>query len=148
MSIGATEESRQVVGILTFNTDEDVPVQLGSFEKQAHTVELAPAVRSEGDRLELLNGNSLLPEEFTDWTLNVGIVQDFNDPQGILELCRSRAGQIIGFTWEPNDEGPSFAGTIKVRAGRYGGPVRVRLTTDLSFPVQELADPMYPEPAP
>lgn len=137
MSIPATEDSRQFGGLLTLNA---LP-----FSKQMFSVELAPAVASEGERLELLNGNVLGADERTEWTLTVGAVQDFDDPLGFLEFCRANANETVPFVWEPNaTDAPTFAGTLTVRAGKYGGATRIRLTSDVAFPVVTLDDPVYP----
>lgn len=145
MTILAPEDSRLDVGVLQFETIETVPVT-NAFTKQVHAVELEPAVRTEGDRLELLSGYAVLPSEFTDWTLKVGMVQDFNDPAGVLEYLRAHAGERVRFSWEPNDEGPEYSGECTLRAGRFGGAVRVRLTTDVEIPVNVLDTPVYPTP--
>lgn len=137
MSIPATEDSRISGGTLTLGGT--------AFDKQAFSVELVPSVETEGEAIELLNGNKLGPDEKTTWALNIGAVQDFNDPDGFLEYCRSNAGQDVAFVWEPNEvDAPTFGGTVTIRAGKYGGATRIRLTSDVSFPVVDLDDPVYP----
>lgn len=137
MSIAVTEDSRQQGGTLTIGTT--------SFEKQVMTCSLVPDTREEGERLELLNTNTLLPDETTEWSLNVGVVQDFTDPAGFLEFCRANAGTIKSFTWEPNQiDAPTYSGDLMVRALTIGGATRVRLTSEVVFPVRVLNDPVYP----
>jgi hypothetical protein len=137
MTSTVTEDSRQQGGTLTIGGT--------AFEKQVMTCSLVPDTREEGERIELLNTNVLLPTESTDWALNVGVVQDFTDPAGFLEFCRANAGTVKPFTWEPNQvDAPTYSGDLMVRASTIGGATRVRLTSEVVFPVRELNDPVYP----
>lgn len=135
MTISAPEDSRLDVGVLTLGGT--------AHTKQISSVELEPAVETKGDTLELLSGHTLAPQESTKWALKLGYVQDFDDPDGLLEYLRAHAGEEVPFTWEPNDAGPAFSGHVTVRAGKYGGNVRVRLTSSVDLPVTELDDPDY-----
>lgn len=145
MTIAATEDSRQHSGTLTFTTTDDVPV-VKSFEKQVFTCELNPAIESKGDELTMLNGNVLGADEVVKWTLKIGAVQDFMDPQGFLEFCRERALQRVGFEWVPNDDvdSPTISGDLTIRPGKYGGATKLRLTSEIEFPVLGDADVVHP----
>lgn len=137
MSLAATEDSRQRGGTLSLDATP--------FAQQVYTAELVPAVQEEGDRLEMLNGNELGPDERTEWSLSVGAVQDFDDPAGFLEFLRANAGTTVPFVWEPNAvDAPTYSGDLTVRAGRIGGATRVRLTSEITFPVVTLDEPAYP----
>lgn len=115
------------------------------FAGQASNVRLTPSVTEEGDRLEVLSGDVLEPEELTEWALEFTGVQDFDDEDGWVEFCRASAGDVVAFTWEPNSvAAPSYAGTCKVRAVVIGGDVAARLTSDASFPVVTGPTPTYP----
>lgn len=140
MTISATEDSRlDGTGSLTLDGT--------AFAKQANAVSLVPAVAEEGERMDMLNGNTLLPSEVVTWTLNVGLVQDFQDPDGLVEFLRSRAGESVAFVWEPTGTGPAYSGTVKLRPTTIGGTVKTRLTQEVVLPVVgDLPDPTYPGP--
>jgi hypothetical protein len=116
------------------------------FAAQTSSVKLTPAVETEGDALELLDGGKLLPEESTGWTLDIVAVQDFTDEDGFVEYCRANAGDVVPFAWAPNGAGAgkvSYAGTCKIRAVDIGGAVNSRLDTSPSFPVESGPTPTY-----
>lgn len=131
-------ESRLRLGTLTVN--------LAEFNAQATNVQLVPAVSETGERLEVLSGDVLLPEETTGWTLTFTGIQDFDAPEGWVEFCRANAGDVVPVTFEPNADGPSYALTAKVRAVIIGGGVNARLTSEASWPVQTGPTPTYPTP--
>jgi hypothetical protein len=133
------EDSRNKGGTLTLDAQP--------FAKQATTVELEPSVDEEGDRVETLDESTIEPDEVTSWALNVGVVQDFNDPAGFVEFCRANAGQIVPFSWLPNAAGaPTYSGTCRVRATTIGGEVASRLASSVAFPVVGEPEPAYPAP--
>jgi hypothetical protein len=146
MTILATEDSRQYAGTLTLTTYDDVPV-VKAFEKQAFSVELNPAIESKGDELTMLNGNVLGADESVKWTMKLGVVQDFMDPEGFLEFCRTHALERVAAEWVPNSEvdAPTIGGDITIRPGKYGGATKLRLTSEVEFPV--LGDPTVVHPA-
>jgi hypothetical protein len=141
MTILATEESRQYSGTLSLGTPA-VP-----FEKQTFSCELEPAINARGDELTMLNGNVLSADEEVKWVLKIGLVQDFMDPEGFLEYCRTHALADEAFEWTPNDEldAPTITGVLKVRPGKYGGATKLRLTSEIEFPV--VGDPIVTHPA-
>lgn len=145
MTILATEDSRQFAGTLTFTTNDTVPV-VKSFEKQAFSCELNPAIESKGDELTMLNGNVLGADEAVKWTLKIGAVQDFMDPEGFLEFCRTNALERVGFEWVPNSDvdAPTLSGDLTVRPGKYGGATKLRLTSEIEFPVLGEPDVVHP----
>lgn len=130
-------QSRLKTGTLTIDSN--------AFAGQATNVRLTPSVSTEGDRLEVLSGEFIAPEESTTWALEFTGVQDFDDPDGWVEFCRASAGDTVAFTFEPNSvDAPSYAGTATVRAVVIGGDVAARLTSDASFPVVTGPTPTYP----
>lgn len=145
MTILATEDSRQFAGTLTFTTEDVVPV-VKAFEKQAFSCELNPAIESKGDELTMLNGNVLGADEAVKWTLKIGAVQDFMDPEGFLEFCRTNALERVGFEWVPNSDvdAPTLSGNLTVRPGKYGGATKLRLTSEIEFPVLGEPDVVHP----
>jgi hypothetical protein len=139
MTVGTIEDSRLKGGTLVLDS---LP-----FAKQATEVTLEPSVVEEGERIESLSGATLDPSERTDWVLNVGAVQDFNDPAGFVEFCRANAGEVVTFSWLPNADGaPTYSGSLRVRATTIGGAVNTRLATTPAFPVTVLDAPAYPGP--
>lgn len=117
-----------------------------AFAKQATSVVLTPSADEEGDALEALDGSEILPDEVTSWTLDLGVVQDFDDPAGFVEFARANAGDVVAFTWKPNAAGPSYTGQVKVRAVPIGGEVASRLTATASWPCQSAPVVTYPTP--
>lgn len=133
-------ESRLKNGQLTLNGV--------AFTTQASNVTLSPDVNEEGDTLETLSGDTILPEERTAWTLGVEAIQDFTDPAGMVAFCFENAGDVVDFLWRPGPSGesPTYAGSVKVRAVEIGGDVNSRLSTSAEFPCQGVPVPTYPGP--
>lgn len=115
-----------------------------AFETQATNVRLVPNTDEQGDALEVLSGDTLDPEEVTDWSLVVVAVQDFTDEAGFVNYCLQNAGDIVPYTWKPNAVGPTYTGTCRIRPVEIGGEVNTRLTTDAEFPCFETPTPAYP----
>ena len=140
MTVGAIEDSRLSGGALTIDGQQ--------FAKQMTAVTLTPSTDEDGDPVETLSGATIEPDEVTSWTLDLGAVQDFDDPAGFVEYARANAGEIVTFTWEPNAgaESPAYNGQVRVRAVPIGGNVKERLTTDASWPV--VGDPAVTYPGP
>ncbi len=139
MTVGTIEDSRLKGGTLVLDA---VP-----FAKQQTDVALTPSVAEEGERVEVLSGAVIEPDEVTSWTLDLSSIQDFNDPQGFVEFSRANAGQIVSFAWLPNQVGaPTYSGMVRVRAVKIGGPVATRNSSDTSWPVIGDYDTEYPGP--
>lgn len=129
MTVEAIEDSRQRGGTLTLDGHE--------FAKQMTSVTLTPSTDTEGEPLETLSGATIGEDEVTSWQLDLGAVQDFTDPTGFVEFSRANAGEVVAFTWKPaGPTGPSYTGTVKVRAVPIGGNVAERLTTTGGWPVE------------
>ena len=122
-------EHRLKTGTLTF-----AGIQ---FQTRVTNVHLEPDADEDGDRLETLSGHVQEPDERTTWTLNVEVIQDFDDPTGFVNTCMDKAGQSVAFTWKPNSTtgGATFTGTVRCRAVTIGGDVNKRLDTGAEFPV-------------
>lgn len=132
----AIEDSRNKGGTLTLDA---LP-----FGKQMTDVKLTPSTEEDGDKLETLSGDTIEPDEVTSWVLELGAVQDFDDPAGFVEFARINAGEIVPFTWAPNAVGaPTYDGTVRVRAVTIGGTVASRLATETSWPVIGAPDATY-----
>jgi len=131
-------ESRLKNGLLTI---DGTP-----FATQASNVTLSPDVDEEGDTLEVLSGEEILPTEKTSWTLGIEAIQDFDDVQGFVNYCFQNAGDVVPFTWRPSAAGVSYAGSVKIRAVEIGGDVNTRLSTSAEFPCQGTPVATYPAP--
>lgn len=146
MTLAAIEESKQFVGTLTFGTG----VGAKSFEKQVTECSLVPSVENgeSADRVETLGGQVIegsTSESYT-WALNLGLIQDFLDAQGLVEYLRANAGTEVDFSWEPNSAatgGPTYTGTVKLRPTTIGGGIRVRLTSSVELPCVGEPDVTY-----
>lgn len=131
------EESRLKTGTLTLNA---LP-----FAKQATSVSLVPSTSTEGDPVEALDGSTITADETSTWSLNLGLIQDFDDPAGIIEWLRANAGTEKAFSWEPNAvDAPTYSGTVRVRPTTIGGGVNVRLTSEVELPVSGEPAVLYP----
>lgn len=140
MTVGAIEDSRLKGGTLTIDGHQ--------FAKQMTSVSLEPSEADEGEAIETLSGATIDADEVTSWVLNLGAVQDFDDPAGFVEFARANKGELVAFTWKPNstEDSPSYAGTVRVRAVTIGGDVATRLTATKGWPV--IGEPAVTYPAP
>lgn len=129
-------DSRLKAGTLTIDS---VP-----FATQATNVRLTPRTDETGDRLEVLSGDIVDPEDETTWSLVIEAVQDFDDPAGFIAFSLANAGDSVAYVWKPNAAGVSYAGTVKVRPVEIGGDVATRNTTSAEWPCGEAPTPTYP----
>lgn len=113
------------------------------FAKQANSIELTPTSSADGDEIETLSGDTIEPEEETAWTLDLGVIQDFDDADGLIEFARANAGTVVPFTLKPNSGVLVYSGTVRVRPIKIGGGVAARLTSDTSWPVIGEPTPDY-----
>lgn len=133
------EDSRNKIGTLLLDAQP--------FHKQTTSVSLEPSEDNTGEALETLSGDTEGVEEVTSWVLNLGVIQDFNDPAGIVEFSRLNAGEEVAFQWQPNAVGaPTYTGIVKVRALTIGGDVASRLTSTKAWPVTGQPSADYPTP--
>lgn len=119
-----------------------------AFETQSTSVALVPSFAEEGDRVEVLSGDTIEPDEVTSWSLNLGLIQDFEDSDGIIEFLRANAGEVVPFLWYPAGATVvKYAGDVRIRPTTIGGGVAVRLTSEVELPViGELDAPDYTLP--
>lgn len=128
MTVGTIEDSRIKAGTLTLDAV--------AFAKQMTEIKFTPSVEEEGERVETASGAVIEAEEVTSWVLELGNIQDFDDPAGFVEFARSNAGELVPAVWVPNAVGaPTIAATVRVRAVEIGGAVATRLTSSTSWPV-------------
>lgn len=134
------EDSRLKGGTLTLDA-------VTTFAKQMTSVILTPSTETEGEAVETLDGSRIEADETASWTLELGAIQDFDDPQGFVEWARANSGAEVAFDWQPNGDGaPSYAGVVKVRPVPIGGNVAERLTTTASWPLVGDPTPTYAAP--
>ena len=123
------EDSRLKTGTLTLDA---LP-----FAVQATSVALVPSTDEEGDAVETLSGDEILPDDVTTWTLNITAIQDFENSAGFLEFLRANAGDVVTFNWKPTAAAvPNWSGSVKIRPTTIGGEVNSRLTSEVELPVQ------------
>jgi hypothetical protein len=117
-----------------------------AFASQVTNLTLTPDTDSDNEEaLEVLSGETLDGDasETTTWALTATVIQDFDDPAGIVNFAMSEAGNEVPFVWEPNATGPSYGGVVRVRPIEIGGDVASRLTTDIEWPVVGVPTPTY-----
>lgn len=115
-----------------------------AFATQARNVTLTPDVDEQGDALEVLSGDTILPEESTTWSMGIEAIQDFDLAAGFVNWAMQNAGDVVSFSWAPNATGPTYTGSVKVRAVEIGGDVAAQLTTSAEWPVQGAPVVSYP----
>jgi hypothetical protein len=124
-------ESKLKTGTLTFTIAPDPAV---SFECQATNVRITPSYDSSGDALETLCGDTLAEDETRSDALNITAIQDFTDPDGFVAWSWEHDLESAVVAWLPTGvTGPTYAGTVKVKAVEVGGDVNKRLTTDAEW---------------
>jgi hypothetical protein len=131
-------DSRLKVGTLT--------IDAVSFASQATNVTLTPSTDEEGDALEVLSGETITPDEVTSWVMAITAVQDFDDPAGFVAFALTNAGELVPYSWKPNDsvDCPTYSGNVRVRPVAIGGDVAKRNTTAASWPIDGAPTPSYP----
>lgn len=123
-------ESKLKTGTLTFTVDA-APVD---FACQATNVRIIPKHDEDGDTLETLCGDQIGAEETRTDSLAITAIQDFDDPAGFQSFSWENDRTTVPFTWTPNADGPSWSGSVRVRALEVGGDVNKRLTVDAEWP--------------
>lgn len=113
------------------------------FSSQPNSIELEPSTDEEGDQIEVLSGETIDPEEISSWELNLGVIQDFDDPDGLVEFARANAGEVVPFILKPNAGVLTYEGTVRVRAIKIGGTVNTRLLSEVTWPVITGPTPDY-----
>lgn len=133
-------DSRLKVGTLTLDAV--------SFASQATNVTLTPETDEEGDALEVLSGETVTPDDVTTWVMAITAVQDFDDPDGFQNFALTNAGELVPYSWKPNDnpDGVTYTGNVRVRPVPIGGDVATRNTTAASWPIDGEPTPSYPAP--
>jgi hypothetical protein len=132
-------ESKLKNGTLTLGTSPAVP-----FACQATNVRLVPSANETGDEVETLCGDKIGAETKTSWTLAGTSIQDFTDADGFVLYCFEHDLEIVAYSWTPNPEGPTWSGTVEIRALEMGGDVNSRLTTDWEWKIKEDKPTMAP----
>lgn len=128
MTLAAIEDSRNKGGTLSLGGV--------AFGKQATDVSLVPAVVAGEGAVEVLTGQKISADETYDWALNLGFIQDFNEPAGLVMHLRDNAGEVQTYSWTPNQDGAdTFTGTCRIRPTTIGGAVATRLTGTVELPV-------------
>lgn len=124
-------ESKLKTGTLKFTI---APAAAVTFECQATNVRITPSYDSSGDALETLCGDTLAEDETRTDALNITAIQDFTDPDGFVAWSWDNDLASAVVEWKPvGAGGPTYAGTVKVKAVEVGGDVNKRLTTDAEW---------------
>lgn len=105
-----------------------------AFSCQPTNVRVTPSHDESGDPLEVLCGDVLSPDTTRSDTLSITAVQDFTDAAGFQRFSWDNDGDAVPFVWDTGSGGPTFTGTVKVRALEVGGDVNKRLTVDAEWP--------------
>lgn len=136
-------ESKIKSGTLTFTVDS----QQLDFSCQPTNVRIRPAHDTEGDPQETLCGDMLGAEETRNDSLLITAIQDFTDAAGFQAFTWEHDREEVAFSWAPRGAaGPSWSGTVKVRAVEIGGDINRRLTVEAEWPLLGLAtwNPVVP----
>jgi len=136
----AVTESKLKTGKLTLGgtppvTPPGPPTGGTEFSCQATNVTITPAFSDEGDKVETLCGDTVLPTTKTDWSLTGTSIQDFDDPDGFQKYTWDNNLTEVPFLWQPNTGTTVFYGVVQVRALVVGGDVNTRITSDFEWPI-------------
>lgn len=123
-----------------------------SFACQAKSVTFTPPdIPSGDDDEEVLCGDPLPPEGGGDsaWKLGAGVIQDFDNPDGLIQYLIDHMGEEVPATFRANDiSGFGASCTVKVWPGVIGGDVKKRLESTLELPVTSGKPAFTRSPAP
>lgn len=146
----AVTESRLKKGKLTLGGTMPVPPATGpptggtEFACQATNVTITPAFSDEGDLVETLCGDTVLPTTKTDWTLTGTSIQDFDNPASFSKYTWDNNLVEVPFLWQPNEGTLEFHGTVQIRALVVGGDVNTRITSDFEWPIKGQPTAVWP----
>jgi hypothetical protein len=124
-------DSRQGVGTLKLG-DAATGVD---FAAQTSAVKLTPSVNSEDGTPTLAVPKPAALTTIT-WALNLSAIQDWEDPEGLVNYLMDHALDEVAFSWEPlTGAGPTFEGTVQIVPMEVGGDVAVQVVTDVELPL-------------
>lgn len=87
------------------------------------------------DPVPVLDGENVDGDETEKWTLKFTKFQDYSKESLDLWLVQN-AGEILDFTFVPDKGGALQAkGKVKIRAGKIGGEVKKKNTSEIELPV-------------
>lgn len=104
-----------------------------SAHTQASNVRITTKEGNAGDSLELLSGEVLSGDATVEYALAIKVVQDFDDPDGVINWSWDHAGESVAFSWQPNPDAPTYAGVARVVPIEVGGDVAKRLDVDAEW---------------
>lgn len=117
-------------GLLTFGATGSQK----EFGGVTSEVSLEPEYDSD-DAIAVLSGDEINGDETEKWTLKFTKFQDYTKASLDLWLAEN-AGEILDFTFVPDKEGALQAkGKVRIRAGKLGGEVKKKNTSELELPV-------------
>lgn len=93
---------------------------------------------SSSSSTEVLCGNILSDDSGgkSSWRLTFTSIQDFEDPDGLINYSWENQEVEVPFVWAPmGSTGPSFSGTVQVWPLLLGGDVNTRLTSDAEWTI-------------
>ena len=132
-------ESRLKTGLLTLGGTPGIPLAPPTggeeFACQATNVTITPAFSDEGDLVETLCGDTVLPTTKTDWSLTGTSIQDFDAVDSFIKYTWDNNLVEVPFLWQPNTGTTVFHGMVQVRALVVGGDVNTRITSDFEWPI-------------
>jgi hypothetical protein len=108
------------------------------FACQPTAVSVTSEFNEDGEKVETLCGDELLPTTTAAATLKFTAIQDFEDIDGLVRYSWAHNLEVVDFRWTPDPTKiPSLTGTVQVRRLDIGGDVNKRLTSDAEWPVQD-----------
>lgn len=132
--------SKQKTGTLTLGTAPGT-----DFSCQPTAVKITTAKNVEEGQ-ETLCGDTEPDTVTYDKTLELTVIQDWSDPDGLIAYSHEHEGEVVPFTWAPAGAtgGPTYSGTVQVDPLDIGGDVAARLTSDGAWAIVSLDAPAYP----
>lgn len=100
---------------------------------QARNVEIKGKTSGADDPVELVSAELLAGDAKREYTLNFKMIQDFDDPNGVIAFAWENEGEVVPVTWKPNPAGPTWAGNVVVEIIDSGGDAGKRVESDVSW---------------
>lgn len=106
------------------------------FSCQPSNVLVTATASTSGDDLETLCGDTILAETTLAWELDFTAIQDWEDPDGLINYSWDHALETVPFLWIPNNTKTlQITGAVQVQPLDLGGDVNTRLTSDAAWPI-------------
>lgn len=115
---------------------ESAKLSLGvdNYESLISSSELAPT--SSTSTFKVIDGNHRTITGKSTWMLNITFAQDWLTAASLSNYLWENEGEVVPFTVEPLDGGPSFTGDVTLVAPSVGGAADADATSTVALGCQ------------